>query len=565
MHKSNGYWTIRNRMILVASAAMLAIVALGGIQFMAAEAVKSRTYRVAQLKEAVTVLAEARRKNIELLLAAMDSIIDKAEGSINPERQQVIQETVGFIQGNLDHIVELGTQVQADAVTGTLKADFAALAASIQVDLRSAIESNADEAAFAKIDDVIDGAGERFAESLAVIETAANSLMEEQLSAAETSVDRSLSAAIVASLVAAAILLPLVVLVTRGILRGLSGLTETMTRLAQGDLAADVPYTANRDELGTMAGAVQVFKENAGEIERLRTERENQERTAAEERRAAMLALAAEFETSVKSVVDAVSATAQDMSGTSERAMTATQEAVHEAEEVASNSQETNAAVQAVATAAEELSSSIAEINRRVSESAQMTREASTTARSTNDQVRGLAEAAEKIGDVIALIQSIAEQTNLLALNATIEAARAGDAGKGFSVVASEVKSLATQTAKATEDISEQIASIQSATGSAVEAIARITETTEQIDGITAAVAASVEQQGAATQEISQSAQQAARSVEQTAETIQRVSQRSTETGRSVGDVSQAASRLDSEFTALRSQVETFIGRIRAA
>jgi len=532
---------------------------------MAAEAVKSRTYRVAQLKEAVTVLAEARRKNIELLLAAMDSIIDKAEGSINPERQQVIQETVGFIQGNLDHIVELGTQVQADAVTGTLKADFAALAASIQVDLRSAIESNADEAAFAKIDDVIDGAGERFAESLAVIETAANSLMEEQLSAAETSVDRSLSAAIVASLVAAAILLPLVVLVTRGILRGLSGLTETMTRLAQGDLAADVPYTANRDELGTMAGAVQVFKENAGEIERLRTERENQERTAAEERRAAMLALAAEFETSVKSVVDAVSATAQDMSGTSERAMTATQEAVHEAEEVASNSQETNAAVQAVATAAEELSSSIAEINRRVSESAQMTREASTTARSTNDQVRGLAEAAEKIGDVIALIQSIAEQTNLLALNATIEAARAGDAGKGFSVVASEVKSLATQTAKATEDISEQIASIQSATGSAVEAIARITETTEQIDGITAAVAASVEQQGAATQEISQSAQQAARSVEQTAETIQRVSQRSTETGRSVGDVSQAASRLDSEFTALRSQVETFIGRIRAA
>ncbi|MEQ9334139.1 methyl-accepting chemotaxis protein [Thalassobaculum sp.] len=552
-------------MIVVAAAAIVAIALLGGLQFMAAGAVKSTTAQVAELKAAQDILGEARRKNIELLLAAMDSIIDKAEGSINPERKQVIGQAVGYIEAHLADIEALGIRAGAGDITGPLEADFAALAKAIQVDLAKAIESNAADDAFARIDDVIDGAGERFAASLAAVDQGANALLEGQLAAANEAVDRSLTAAILASVVALAVFLPLVILVTRSIVSGLAGLTAAMTRLARGELATEVPYTANRDELATMAGAVQVFKENALEIDTLRGERERQEKAAAEERRTAMMSLSDEFEASVKSVVDTVSSAASEMSGTADRAVAATDAAVREANEVAETSQQTNAAVQAVATAAEQLSSSILEINRQVGQSAQITQEASSTAQTTNEQVRGLAEAAEKIGDVISLIQSIAEQTNLLALNATIEAARAGEAGKGFAVVASEVKSLATQTAKATEEISGQIAAIQAATGTAVEAIGRITATTEEINTITASVAASVEQQGAATQEISRSAQEAARTVEQTAETIRRVSEMSMETGRSVGSVSQAAGLLDSQFVSLRGQVETFIERIRAA
>lgn len=562
---SKSLWNIRNQMIVVAAAALLAIVALGGIQYLSADAVRTKTADATRLNHAISLLNEARLQNVEMVLAAMDSIVDRAEGVIQPERQQVIGQAVDFINAQMDGIIALGHRTNAGPVVKALKSDFAALAKAIQTDLRTAIETNADDAAFARIDDVIDAAGEQFTQSLTLINESANKRLESRLSEADAAVDRSVTAAVTTSLAAIAIFLPLMIFVTRSVVGGLSGLTVAMTSLAEGNLDTQVPFITRRDELGTMAGAVQVFKENAAEISRLRDDRERQDRAAAEERRGTMMKLAEEFEASVKSVVDTVSATANEMNDASGHAVEATGMAVREASAVASSSEQTSGAVQAVATAAEELSSSIAEINRQVSQSAQVTQEATSTAQATNDEVRSLAAAADKIGDVISLIQDIAEQTNLLALNATIEAARAGEAGKGFAVVASEVKSLANQTARATEEISGQIASIQSATTNAVDAIGRITATTDQINSITASVAASVEEQGAATQEISRSAQEAASNVQETVETIRRVSEQAEETGRSVQSVSSAAGQLETQLGSLKSQVETFISRIRSA
>ncbi|WP_029010948.1 methyl-accepting chemotaxis protein, partial [Azospirillum halopraeferens] len=221
--------------------------------------------------------------------------------------------------------------------------------------------------------------------------------------------------------------------------------------------------------------------------------------------------------------------------------------------------------VQTVAAASEELGSSITEISRRVSESARISRDAQGAAERTNTTVEGLATAAQRIGDVVSLIQNIAGQTNLLALNATIEAARAGEAGKGFAVVASEVKALANQTARATEDIAAQIAEIQAQTGGAVTAIRDIGKTISDVNEIAGTIAAAVEEQAAATQEIGRNVQQAACGTQEVSDNITGVSTAAREAGTAAAEVLSAANRLSQEAGTLRTEVDGFIARVRAA
>ncbi|MCA3264401.1 MAG: HAMP domain-containing protein [Telmatospirillum sp.] len=354
-----------------------------------------------------------------------------------------------------------------------------------------------------------------------------------------------------------------------GIAKGITGpvgaMTAAMGRLAGGDLAAEVPAKANKDELGAMAQAVQVFKDNAIRVKALEDEQAALEAKAAAEKKAAMAALADRFETEVGTVVASVSSAAEQML-VSAGAMSATaEETSRQATAVAAASEQASTNVQTVASAAEELSSSITEISRQVAESSRITAQAVEDVRHTGETVETLALAAQKIGDVVKLISSIASQTNLLALNATIEAARAGDAGKGFAVVASEVKNLASQTAKATDEIGGQIAEIQTATGASVEAMRAIGQTIAKMNEIATSIASAVEEQGAATQEIARNVQQAAAGTNEVSSNIAGVTQAASETGTSASQVKDAASTLGTQSGDLRRSVTNFLTEVRAA
>ncbi len=353
--------------------------------------------------------------------------------------------------------------------------------------------------------------------------------------------------------------------VTSVIARPIRAMTDAMARLSRGDLGVDIPARDHGDEVGAMAQAVQVFKDNALEVERLKQEREVHERRMGEEKRRSMMQLADSFETSVRVVVTNVSSAsgemrinAQSLSELSERTNRQSLAAAAAAEQASSN-------VQTVASAAEELSCSIGEIGRQVVQSSKIAGGAVEEAQRTNSAVTGLVDAAQKIGEVVQLINNIASQTNLLALNATIEAARAGEAGKGFAVVASEVKSLANQTAKATEEISTQIAQMQGAAGGAADAIKGIGGTILRINEIVTGIAAAVEEQAAATREIARNVQQASRGTQQVTSNIAGVTQAAGETGTLAAKVLGASEGLLRESESLGRAVEGFVVKVRVA
>lgn len=349
----------------------------------------------------------------------------------------------------------------------------------------------------------------------------------------------------------------------RGITNPLRHMTTAMNTLAKGDLDTAIPAQGRTDELGDMAQAMSIFKDNAYEVERMKAEEEASKARAAEERRAGMMALADNFEEHISAIVTAVSAASEQMQSQATSLAAVAEEAQRQASAVAAATEESSGNVQTVASGAEELSSSINEISRQVSQSADVTRDTAQKAGTAHNIVQGLESAATRIGDAVTLINDIASQTNLLALNATIEAARAGDAGKGFAVVANEVKNLASQTARATEEISRQINDVQSETNSAVTAIDDIVKAVEQMNEIASGIASAVEEQNAATQEIARNTQQAAAGTQEVSANIQGVTEAAHETGSASSQVLAAAEALSVQADRLRTEVAQFIGRIR--
>jgi methyl-accepting chemotaxis protein len=354
-------------------------------------------------------------------------------------------------------------------------------------------------------------------------------------------------------------------LIGRNVALPVVGMTAAMRRLAEGDTLIDVPARGRHDEIGQMAEAVQIFKDNATRVEQMTREQEDQKRVAADMVKKNRNDMADVFEASVMGGVKMVSASASEMQGTARSLSAVAQQANSQATTVAAASDQASANVQTVATAAEELSASILEISRQVTQASRISKDASEEMDRTNAIVRGLSAAATKIGDVIKVISDIASQTNLLALNATIEAARAGEAGKGFAVVAGEVKNLANQTGRAAGEIVVQISSVQAETFRAVDAMKGIAGVIDQVREISAGIAAAVEEQSAATSEIARNVLQAAQGTEEVSSAIGGVTQAASSTGTSAGQVLASAQGLAENSGLLESQVVEFLATIRAA
>jgi methyl-accepting chemotaxis protein len=352
----------------------------------------------------------------------------------------------------------------------------------------------------------------------------------------------------------------------KGISRPIARMCGAMRELAAGNFDVVLPGLGRRDELGEMAGAVEEFKLQAvAKAERDAASQEAQSKAASAARRVELIRFADEFEAAVGAIVSNVSASAVQLeasAGTLTRTAETTQSL---SSQVAGASEEASSNMQSVASATEELSASVDEIGRRVKESSQIADAAVRQAEQTDNRIGKLSRAAQEIGDVVKLITAIAEQTNLLALNATIEAARAGDAGRGFAVVASEVKSLASQTAKATDEISNHISGMQSATQESVAAIKEIGGTIGKISDIASTIASAVEQQSTATQEIAKSVQNVAQGTQEAAISVTEVNRGATETGMASEEVLNSARTLSSESTRLREELDRFMANIRAA
>lgn len=557
-------WTIGRKLTAIGVLAVIGLVAVTAIGVTTNAKLKDAREMVNLRADQVSHAARMESAVLRIMLSAMDSIVDRDEGRIAPERLETIRANLAAAREDAKALVEAADTEEEKALAREFQPRLDALEKGITVDLKTLIESRAAAAAFAAIDDVLDSAGEQLVEDLGAYQAS----LQEEIDEAHADQNRMARLATTVSLVTlvvgALVLGTLIWFLARSITVPITRMTEVMKVLAQGRTDVEVPARNRADEVGQMAAAMEIFRENKITADRLAAEQERQ-RTADLERAKTIEELVRAFDTDTHAVLGAVTEaaarveeTARDLAGRAETATEQSAAVAAAAEQAAGN-------VQTVASAAEELSASIREIGQQVHRASSIARSAVDEARQATALVEGLREAAQEIGDVVALITDIADQTNLLALNATIEAARAGEAGKGFAVVANEVKNLANQTARATESIVGKIREVQNATVEAVQGIGRMSSTIDDISEITGTIASAVEEQTAATSEISRNVQEASQGTGEVSSHIVGVSETVTETGHASQDMLTVSGTLTQQSEQLKARVENFLAGIRAA